>query len=484
MKRFMSAVRAAVENLPWRSLLVAIGTATPVVIIYYYVNRDDEEETTGNTEDTTGPVVFTENSNIQIRVRVIEQTSRVELEGPEPTLTQLSTQVKEVVLPSAGLCNSNISADQNTPQSPTGLVTHQSGTTSNHESPDSTYATCETEETDMDRGEAEQEAMGLFIPGPMLCCEAEKDKVPPSLETLYQTVQCNSTSDCLLLAAHVLLLETGFLPQGCDIRSGEMPSGWHAIECLCRLQYFHPFCENSPVQMVGVLKGQTLVVKTIMKTNGTEEFSQKLALNPDDYVTKEWAGGNAGLVYRDIQKLSHVFKDQLVYPLIARAREALGLPALFGLTVLPPELLLSIMLLLDVPSILKLSEVCRYLHSVTQDVSLWKHFVYRDFGADTEQGDTDWKEVYKKKFKQMRHNHFGIPPYYYYINDPFPDLPNPSNFPHGVIRAEDYQRLALFQAILPRHHYDLIGRFLGYDPTVGHHLSRPGRRQVAHFRNP
>ncbi|KAK2834623.1 hypothetical protein Q7C36_015324 [Tachysurus vachellii] len=492
MKRIMSAVRAAVENLPWRSLLVAIGTATPVVIVYYYVNWDNEEETTENTVDTTGPVVFAENSKMKLRVRVNKQTSRLELEGPEPTLTQLSTQVKEVVLPSAGLSNSNVSADHNTTQtqhnsqlqSPAGLSTHQSDTSSSHESPDSTCATCETEETDMDRGEAEQEAMGLFIPGPMLCCEAEEDKVPPSLETLYQTVQCNSTSDCLLLAAHVLLLETGFLPQGCDVRAGEMPNDWHAIDCLCRLQYFHPFCENSPVQMVGVLKGQTLIIKTIMKTNGAEEFSQKLALNPDDYVTKEWAGGNAGLVYRDIQKLSHVFKDQLVYPLIARAREALGLPALFGLTVLPPELLLRILRLLDVPSILKLSEVCRYLHSVTHDALLWKHFVYRDFGADTEHRNTDWKEVYKKKFKQMRHNHFGIPPYYYYINDPFPDLPNSSNFPHGVIRAEDYQRLALFQAILPRHHYDLIGRFLGYDPPVGHHLPRPGRRQAAHFRNP
>ncbi|GAA6101399.1 F-box only protein 7-like isoform X1 [Tachysurus ichikawai] len=159
-----------------------------------------------------------------------------------------------------------------------------------------------------------------------------------------------------------------------------MPSGWRTTEHLCRLQYFHPFCENSPVQMVGVLKGQKIVIKATMTTTGAE-ISQILALKPEDYVTKEWAGGNAGLVYRDMQKLSRVFKDHLVYPLIASAREALGLPALFGLTVLPPELLLRIMQLLDIPSILKLSEVCRYLHSVTQDALLWKHFVYRDFGG-------------------------------------------------------------------------------------------------------
>ncbi|XP_047675354.1 F-box only protein 7-like isoform X2 [Tachysurus fulvidraco] len=319
--------------------------------------RRDEDETTENTEDTTGPVVVAENSN------------------------------------------SNVSADQNTPQSPAGLSTHQSDTSSSHESPDSACATCETEETDMDRGEAEQEAVGLFIPEPMLCCEAEKVKVPPSLETLYQTEQCNSTSDCLLLAAHMLLLETGFLPQGCGFRAREMASSWLATEYLCRLRYFHPFCDYSPVQMVGVLKGRTLVIKATMTTTGAVEFSQILALKPDDYVTKEWAGGNAGLVYRDMQKLSRVFKDYLVYPLIASAREALGLPALFGLTVLPSELLLSIMQLLDVPSLLSLSEVCRRLHSVSQDALLWKHFVYRDFGGGVRRRPKDWNKLYKKEYK-------------------------------------------------------------------------------------
>ncbi|XP_060742904.1 F-box only protein 7-like isoform X1 [Tachysurus vachellii] len=306
--------------------------------------------------------------------------------------------------------NSNVLADQNTAQSPAGLSTHQSDTSSSHESPDSTCATCETEETDMDRGEAEQEAMGHFIPGPMLCCEAEKDKVPPSLETLYQTAQCSSTSDCLLLAAHVFLLETGFLAQGSDIRVGEMPSSWLALEYLCRLQYFHPSCEYRPVQMVGMLKGQTLIIKATMTTTGAVEFSQTLALKPDEYVTKEWAGGNAGLVYRDMQKLSRVFKDQLVYPLIARAREALGLPALFGLTVLPPELLLRIMRLLDVPSIRKLSKVCRHLHSVSQDNLLWKHFVYRDFRGGNRHTDIDWKEiyVYKRKYKGKLYDWFEL----------------------------------------------------------------------------
>lgn len=62
-----------------------------------------------------------------------------------------------------------------------------------------------------------------------------------------------------------------------------------------------------------------------------------------------------------------------------RPSAALGLPALFGLAALPPELLLRIMRLLDVSSLLMLSEVCRHLHSATHDASLWKHLLHRDF---------------------------------------------------------------------------------------------------------
>ncbi|KAG7324238.1 hypothetical protein KOW79_012254 [Hemibagrus wyckioides] len=233
----------------------------------------------------------------------------------------------------------------------------------------------------MEIGKTEEESVGLFIPKPMLCSEAEEGEVPHSLEMLYQTAQCNSTSDCLLLAAHVLLLETGFLPQACDVRDGEMPSGWRTAGGLYRLQYSHPLCENSLVQVVAGLRIRTLFINATLKITDVVEFSWMLDLIPEAYVTKEWAGGNAGVAYRDLKKLSRVFKDQLAYPLIATAREALGLPALFGLAVLPPELLLRIMRLLDVPSIAKLSKVCRRLHSVTQDALLWKHFVYRDFGG-------------------------------------------------------------------------------------------------------
>lgn len=58
---------------------------------------------------------------------------------------------------------------------------------------------------------------------------------------------------------------------------------------------------------------------------------------------------------------------------------ALGLPALFGLAVLPPELLLRILRLLDIQSVLSLSAVCTHLQSSTQDATLWRYLLHRDF---------------------------------------------------------------------------------------------------------
>ncbi|XP_053344372.1 F-box only protein 7 [Clarias gariepinus] len=479
---------------------------------------------------------------MKLRVRVNKRTSRVELEGPDPTLTQLSKRVKEDLLPSVGLnidtaftlslngkeplvdtgqtlssCGvvsgdmisvilpffdsssstessssqqtHNVSAvRQNTSQSHTGSGAQEPGTSSSYERSESMSAP-ETDEVNMERSEDEEEAVGIFIPEPMLCCEAEEGKVPHSLEMLYQAAQCNSAQDCLVLAAHVLLLETGFLPQGCDVRAGEMPGGWRAVGGLYRLQYSHPFCENSLPQVVAVPMGQTLVFNATLKTGSSVESSRKLVLKPDAYVTKDWAEGNAGLAYRDLQKLSRVFKDQLAYPLIATAREELGLPALFGLAVLPPELLLRIMRLLDVSSLLNLSEVCRHLHSTTHDVSLWKYLLHRDFGvntqANTEYRDTDWKEVYKKRFMnkkaQIRYRPrgypFRIPPIYPLTPMPIPPPPIPL-YPPGIIGGEYDQRPDIPQNIPPRPRYDPISPFPGHEPLgrhpFGRRLPRPG----------
>lgn len=48
---------------------------------------------------------------------------------------------------------------------------------------------------------------------PMLCSEAEEGQVPLSLELLYHSAQTCSPSDALMVAANLLMMETGFIPE-------------------------------------------------------------------------------------------------------------------------------------------------------------------------------------------------------------------------------------------------------------------------------
>uniref|UniRef100_A0A4W5K041 F-box domain-containing protein n=1 Tax=Hucho hucho TaxID=62062 RepID=A0A4W5K041_9TELE len=75
---------------------------------------------------------------------------------------------------------------------------------------------------------------------------------------------------------------------------------------------------------------------------------------------------------------------------------AMALPAVFGLPVLPPELLLRVLRLLDVSSLLALSSVNRHLNQSTTDPALWRHLYRRDFRDCQDHSrarDTQWREV-------------------------------------------------------------------------------------------
>lgn len=63
-------------------------------------------------------------------------------------------------------------------------------------------------------------------------------------------------------------------------------------------------------------------------------------------------------------------------------RAAMSLPVAFGLAVLPPELLLRIIRLLDVGSVVRLSAVCRHFNVATADSTLWRHLYRRDFTGE------------------------------------------------------------------------------------------------------
>ncbi|XP_051976695.1 F-box only protein 7-like [Xyrauchen texanus] len=461
---------------------------------------------------------------MKLRVRINKQTSKVELDGPEPTLSELSDRVRDTLLPECGLDSDvefNLSLNGKEVLLDTGQTLSSCGVVAGDmisvilpqsslqlkQTPNSTRATEQRQrlahthgsseeagpscsESDAVMEEDEEEA-GVFAPPPLLCCETSSGLIPHALERLLDSASCQNPSDCLMLAAHLMLLETGFLTQGPKVTSGEMPIGWRAEGGVYKLQYAHSLLENSLVSVVTVPMGQSLVINAVLKMDKSLESSRKLVLKPDAYVTPDWAGGT-DVVYRDLRKLSRLFKDQLVYPLMAAARQALGLPALFGLPVLPPELLLRVLRLLDADSLISLSAVCRDLNAATHDPSIWRHLLHRDFRVCFAGGalprDTDWRDLYKKKYKQRKQNERmsrcrfyppHVPPIYPLT--PIPHAPLPL-YPPGIIGG-DYDQTPV---VLPRPRFDPIGAVPAHLPGVGvpnnWRSVRPGGNRPADIR--
>lgn len=463
---------------------------------------------------------------MKLRVRINKQSSRLELDGPEPTLSELRARVRDELLPRCGLRSDvdfSLSLNGKEVLLDTGQTLSSCGVVSGDmitvvlpeqvqtvpEAPSGAGAAASSSEESQAEagGGGGSDSSGVRDSGmeewmedeegvspPLLCCETEDGVVPHALERLLDSSSCRNPSDCLMLTVHLLLLETGFLPQGCNVNSGEMPIGWRAAGGVYRLQYAHPLLENSLVSVVAVPMGRTLVINAVLKMDKTLENPRKLVLKPDDYVTADWAGGCAGVVYTDLRRLSRLFKDQLVYPLMAAARQALGLPALFGLAVLPPELLLRVLRLLDVVSLVSLSAVCRDLNIATHDPSLWRHLLHRDFRvclpAGNQHRDTDWKELYKKKYKQRKENERRgrcrffpphVPPIFPLNPVPSSPLPFPL-YPPGIIGG-DYDQAPV---ILPRPRFDPIGPLPGHLPglgvPIGRRSLRPGGSRPADVR--
>lgn len=58
-----------------------------------------------------------------------------------------------------------------------------------------------------------EEGTGVFPSEPMLCSEAVEGQVPHSLEILYQSADCSNANDALIVSVHLLMLESGYIPQ-------------------------------------------------------------------------------------------------------------------------------------------------------------------------------------------------------------------------------------------------------------------------------
>ncbi|XP_057412444.1 F-box only protein 7 isoform X3 [Balaenoptera acutorostrata] len=232
-----------------------------------------------------------------------------------------------------------------------------------------------------------EEGTGFYPSEPMLCSESVEGQVPHSLETLYQSADCSNPSDALIVSIHLLMLESGYIPQGTEAKAVSMPENWRSGG-VYKLQYTHPLCEGGSAALTCVPLGNLIVINATLKINNEIRSVKRLQLLPESFICKEESGENVAKIYKDLQKLSRLFKDQLVYPLLAFTRQALNLPDVFGLVVLPLELKLRIFRLLDIRSVLSLSAVCRDLYIASNDQLLWRCLYLRDFRAVQEEAQT------------------------------------------------------------------------------------------------
>uniref|UniRef100_A0A8C6UXM8 F-box protein 7 n=1 Tax=Neogobius melanostomus TaxID=47308 RepID=A0A8C6UXM8_9GOBI len=444
---------------------------------------------------------------MKLRVRFLKQTSCLELPGEDPTLSELADHIKQTVLPSRGLSantefslslngkesipdngqtlsscsivsgdlicvlllervdavNSSFSAStEKASNSAASRIQPQHMTAMSYNDPSCSSSSVYSDESQHSEVSDPEHTFASWEP--MLCSEAEDGQAPLSLELLFPGAHCTSPSDAVIVVGHLLMLETGFTHE-------VLPAGWRGASGFYKLKYTHALCENSLVTLAAVCTGPTLVINATFKVNETANAVGKLCLNPSIYVTNEWPGDHAAAAFKDLKRLSRIFKDQLAYPLIAAAREAMGLPVAFGLPVLPPELLLRVLRLLDVHSLARLSAVSKHFHNATSDSTLWKHLFLRDFrGTENRPRDTNWRELYKRHYKnykerqQLRH-HRSLPLY------PSPeDIFAVPDFPAavpGIIGGVYDQRPALPRVLLPRPRYDPIGPFQSYTPRSG-----------------
>ncbi|XP_069084024.1 F-box only protein 7 isoform X2 [Pleurodeles waltl] len=421
---------------------------------------------------------------MKLRVRVRKQTYRVELEPEEPTLDDLSKKISESLLPSLGYSSDTefvislngkdsltgksetlsscgiISGDlvhvllpetaavvlqpqqrpspspllQNSHATPSTPVCCVQGDGAVENQPMGALRTRESCCTDisMESTEviledkdfevtSEEEFMGSYPSDPMLCSEAVDGRVPHSLEMLYHQAGCTGANEALLVVLHLLMLETGYLPQGSEGKAVSMPVTWRGGG-VYKLQYTHPLCNDGSATLTCVPMGNLLVVNATLKINNDIKSVKRLQLSPATYINALEQEENAASIYKDLQKLSRLVKDQLVYPLLASARQD-SIPR-------PQE--------------------------------------------------TDWKAIYWKKYKQKkealrwRHMFFQPPPPHPLPLHPCPFYPDPFAprplYPPGIIGGEYDQRLILpyaddpINSLLPNMG-QASGRFLPFRPN-------------------
>lgn len=305
----------------------------------------------------------------------------------------------------------------------------------------------------------------------LLCRESSSTAVPEILRHSYQLSEVQTLNDATVQVLHVLMLESGFVPQDTG-RSDNISLPLNAkLNHIYQIIYVHVSCPEQVAVFTCIPVGNVLSINANI---GTSTFH--MSLQPSVYVKRSQlnAAANVASVYENIPKLSRLFKDSIVYQLLSMLRIEEGLTPC-GITNMAMEVKLLLFSFFDLRTLIKASEVCKEFRTLSDEPTLWKRLCFTDFPDNTSQmlwmeDSTSWKEKYKILYKQRQQRievmkifytvpfmRYDLPrlPRIFPLSDPF----NPLSDPFNPLRPEYFNP---FQPIRPpfRHgDYDRIFKF-------------------------
>ncbi|XP_069142510.1 LOW QUALITY PROTEIN: F-box only protein 7-like [Argopecten irradians] len=387
-----------------------------------------------------------------------------------------------------------------------------------------------------------------YLNEPVLCRESHGEVVPAVLSDMYRSAGVTCSAEAMCTVLHVLLLETGYttvrkkVPDGLisddrvsrtnpvvgstctssdvlrqtdnadstssdvpgpDNPEREMPEGWRdkpGQYCLCYNHVQTNCTETTPCYVVTcVPMGSVLVVHGKLQENEDKWFCH-VNLNTKDFIrTKTTPHKGAAECYQNLEKLSQVFKDLIAHPMLQHYRSEHGLPPLYGIFAVSHEVKLKILGMLDVVSLLNMSETCKEFNHLCKDRYAWRRVYLKDF--ENRNNNTlaqDWTRLYRQEYRLRKERRriwkrnpmpmFGSPVL------PSFGLPPPGPFHPGILNGDHdldpvfghYDRRMMPNSLIEqrtqpssalfRPRFDPVGPLPGHFLTQGRNSGQRDRR--------
>jgi len=271
----------------------------------------------------------------------------------------------------------------------------------------------------------------------------ENQLLPSLLQQLYsmKTLKTEFHAACALV--HCLMLESGF------VLSSQEQDIEKFVQGLVALDYSHPAADGLVFTVTCNCLAQFVLVNGVVHPCvNTEEQVFTLQFKADQFVIK-FIGGkkpvDGSIVYKNLSKLSRLFKENIAHKALNTMREELRLPPISGFLSLFPELLLRIFSYLNAKDVCAVAQTCSQLTIIANDDKLWRALFIKDFKISPSLG-TSVKNAYKTLYLQKKEEKRALEhardfPIYEPPRDPFgmpiPDVPEP--FPGqvpGIIGGE------------------------------------------------